>query len=354
MPDAARLKDPTSHAANPLMPGTGSPDVKIGSMPAWRAVPAGMGAGIEAAANAMKDLMSSPSLDPATTPAKLAQINSSLMQDAGNAEANGAPGASASTTSGFTSLMATNVTLTTAYTAAAAVPGGEPAAKTAYTEGIKAAAATFASAAMSAIAGVTDVHICPVPCPIPPHGPGVVTKGSKSVLINNLPAVRKGDKVFEACGGEDPIAMGEMTVLIGDDGGGPGAPTSSPATTSDAQSQKQSQAQSTEGALAAAAASGVPLIEVCQQCREMAAAANDRRFFVAFQVVDDETGRPRPGVRLKIHLPDGTEREAVTDGDGTIMIDDLESPGACDVTCDLDDASNNQTFDFVRMESRTL
>ena len=37
MPPAARITDPTTHGA-PLSPGPGSPDVLIGSLPAWRAL----------------------------------------------------------------------------------------------------------------------------------------------------------------------------------------------------------------------------------------------------------------------------------------------------------------------------
>jgi uncharacterized Zn-binding protein involved in type VI secretion len=38
MPAAARVGDPTSHASTPLGPGIGSPNVLIGSRPAWRAL----------------------------------------------------------------------------------------------------------------------------------------------------------------------------------------------------------------------------------------------------------------------------------------------------------------------------
>ncbi|MBI5866354.1 MAG: PAAR domain-containing protein [Planctomycetes bacterium] len=68
---------------------------------------------------------------------------------------------------------------------------------------------------MTAIAGTNDIHICPVPSGPAPHGPGVVTRGSSTVLINSLPAARQGDKVYEAAGGSDPIAMGCGTVVIG-------------------------------------------------------------------------------------------------------------------------------------------
>jgi len=37
MPPAARVTDPTTHGA-PLAPGPGSPDVLIGSLPAWRTI----------------------------------------------------------------------------------------------------------------------------------------------------------------------------------------------------------------------------------------------------------------------------------------------------------------------------
>jgi uncharacterized Zn-binding protein involved in type VI secretion len=102
--------------------------------------------------------------------------------------------------------------LTATWTTASVVSGGQPAANIAYTEGIKAAAA---SAVMSAMAGISDMHVCPIPVPIPPHGPGFVTKGSSTVVINKLPAARQGDQVMEACGGADPIAMGCPTVQIG-------------------------------------------------------------------------------------------------------------------------------------------
>jgi hypothetical protein len=64
------------------------------------------------------------------------------------------------------------------------------------------------------------MHVCPLPVPIPPHGPGFVTRGSDTVKIGNLPAARLGDQVYEACGGPDPIVQGCPTVVIGDSGSG--------------------------------------------------------------------------------------------------------------------------------------
>lgn len=348
MPPAARVADVTAHGP-PLTPGPGSPDVLIGFMPAWRALPSGMGAGIEKAADTMKDFMGTASFTPAETPSKLAEVFAALGQDAGQAAGNGAPGAPAGASGGATAAITANVALTATYVAAAAVPGGEPAAKTVYTEGIKAAGAAAASAAMSAMAGVADMHICPIPCPIPPHGPGLVTKGSKSVFINGLPAAREGDKVFEACGGSDPIQLGCQTVLIGDDGGGPASGGNAAAVEAAvAEAAEQAQAQSTTQALVSAAAAGTPLVEVCPQCEKLRKAARETKHHVKFQVVKDETNEPCRNVRLKIKLPDGTAEMHTTDAEGMIEIDDLDTPGACEIL----EMHDDQAFEVVRVESK--
>lgn len=245
MPMAARVADTTSHGT-PLSPGPGSPDVLIGFMPAWRAMPAGAGAGLESASSAMSQIMNAPMLRPPQTISPSLDVANGLSQSAAQAAAAGNPGGASGTASALSALTTANVSLTAAYTAAAAVPGSEPAAAQAYTLGIQAAAAASASAAFSAIAaGIADIHVCPIPAGIPPHGPGVVTQGSKSVLINNLPAARQGDKVIEAAGGSDPIAIGCTTVLIGDDGGGGG----------------QCESPSCAEAFANASADGVPLVD---------------------------------------------------------------------------------------------
>jgi uncharacterized Zn-binding protein involved in type VI secretion len=309
-----------------------------------------MGAGIESASDTMKDLMGSASLDPATTPAKLSQVFTALSQDTGTAGSKGAPGAPAATSSSQATLMTANVALTATHTAAAAVPGGKPAADAAYTLAIKAAAAAAMSAAMSAMAGMADMHICPIPVPVPPHGPGFVTKGSKSVFINKLPACREGDKVFEAAGGSDPIALGCQTVLIGDDGGGPATPDNAAAVAEAvAEAAQNAQAQSTAAALVAAAAAGTPLIEICPACARMREAAEKTKHMVAFRVVDDKTDQPIAGVALRITLPDGTEETHATDAEGMVEIDDLDQAGQCSVTCEKKDLRLPTTLDFVGM-----
>lgn len=65
MPSAARVADPVSHALPPVLTGgPGSPNVSIGGMPAWRALPSALGAAIEAASQAMDTLMGATLLTP--------------------------------------------------------------------------------------------------------------------------------------------------------------------------------------------------------------------------------------------------------------------------------------------------
>lgn len=66
---------------------------------------------------------------------------------------------------------------------------------------------------MPAWRATSDSHACPVSSPNP-HGTGIVTLGSTTVLINSLPAVRMGDIITEV-GPPNTIVMGCMTVQIG-------------------------------------------------------------------------------------------------------------------------------------------
>jgi uncharacterized Zn-binding protein involved in type VI secretion len=221
MPPAAKVTSVTGHGT-PLAPGPGCPTVMIGFTPAWRALPAAMASAVQGSSNVMNSFMVRPQMTPADGTASLVGISQSLAQQGAAAAGAGAPAAAATAGSMVAVLNTTNVALTSVWTAAVAVPGAQPAANIAYTEGVKAAAAAAASAVMASMASLSDIHICPIPVPIPPHGPGFVTNGSTTVVIGNLCAARQGDQVFEACGGPDPIAMGFPTVMIGDSGGGAG------------------------------------------------------------------------------------------------------------------------------------
>ncbi len=160
---AARTTDPVAHPLpGKLMPGPGSMNVFIGKLPAWRGIPAAAAAALQAAKQA-------------------SDIAIQALE------------ATTKSTSG--------------------TPAG-PAALAAEQAG-KAAALAALGSAISAMGGMSDIHACMVPSPVPPHGPGVVIDGSTTVLINNMPACRVGDTILEPLGPPDKIVMGEMTVIIG-------------------------------------------------------------------------------------------------------------------------------------------
>ncbi|MCG6860493.1 MAG: PAAR domain-containing protein [Chromatiaceae bacterium] len=159
---AARVTDPTVHMMTPLSPGPGSPNVMMGFLPAWRGIPAAAAGALQAAKTASE----------------------------------------------------VRIKAAEAATLAAAATPGAPAAKAAE-ETLKAAEATAMASTITSMAGGADIHMCPMPLPIPPHGPGVVIDGSTTVMINNLPACRVGDTVLEAIGPPNKIAMGCFQVLIG-------------------------------------------------------------------------------------------------------------------------------------------
>jgi len=160
---AARITDPVAHPLPPVLtPGPGSFNTLIGFLPAWRGVPAAAAAALQAAK----------------------QVSDAAIKSA------------------------------EAATAAAAGTPGAPAAKAAE-ETAKATAAAQMGSMISSMAGPADIHACTTPLPVPPHGPGVVIDGSKTVVINNLPACRLGDTVLEAVGPPNKIVMGCATVIIG-------------------------------------------------------------------------------------------------------------------------------------------
>lgn len=160
---AARITDSVSHPLPPVLTGgPGSPNVLIGSLPAWRGIPLASVGAIQSAKQ---------SSDIAIKSAESATL-----------AASGTP--------------------------------GMPAAKAAE-ETTKATAATTMSSLITSTAMGADIHNCSTPLPVPPHGPGVVVDGSQTVLINGLPACFMGNTIVEALGPPNKIVMGCTTVLIG-------------------------------------------------------------------------------------------------------------------------------------------
>jgi uncharacterized Zn-binding protein involved in type VI secretion len=160
---AARITDMVAHPLPPILTGgPGSFNVFIGGLPAWRGIPSAAAQGLQAAKQASDIVIK---------------------------------GAESTTV------------------AASGTPG-YPAAKAAE-ETAKATAAVTMGNMISGVGGMSDIHSCATPLPIPPHGPGVVINGSTTVLINGLPACRQGDTILEAIGPANKITGGCFTVMIG-------------------------------------------------------------------------------------------------------------------------------------------
>jgi uncharacterized Zn-binding protein involved in type VI secretion len=167
-----------------LFPGPGSFNVFIGGLPAWRGIPAGAVAGLQAAKQA-----ADTAVQAAETATKAAA---------------GSPGAPVAI-------------------------AAELATKTTVLASMGSAISSAAAGSVTASGGTPDIHACMTPSPVPPHGPGIVIDGSKTVFINGLPACRQGDTILEALGPTNKIRQGLASVLIGDatgavspDGDGPG------------------------------------------------------------------------------------------------------------------------------------
>ncbi len=139
MPPAARITDMVAHVAPPML--TGGPTamtVLIGFLSAWRGIGGAAAAAIQAANQSANVAIQSA--------------------EAATLAAAGTPGALA------------------AYTAEQTLK------------------ASMLAANSSMISGSgTDIHVCSTPSPVPPHGPGVVTTPSATVMICNMPAARMGD-----------------------------------------------------------------------------------------------------------------------------------------------------------------
>ncbi len=156
MPAAARFSDMTVHGS-PMVPGTGSMNVLVGNLPAWRAM---------------------------------------------------APGAVVS----FLALVA-KITINVNILAAALSSNNVPAAAKAGKD--------LADQVPKAVAmiGANDKIVCPMlllRISGPPHGMGVMTAGSTTVMVNNLPAGRVGDQIRELLSPEPNMcAVGLPTVQIG-------------------------------------------------------------------------------------------------------------------------------------------
>lgn len=178
---AARFGDPVTHVNPPTLssPGPGSPDVIIDHKKAWRGVDAAAASALQAAK-------------------KTSDAAVDLTIEARKTAEKAVLAASAPPTPALAGAQAT-----------------EKAAKAAE-QLAKATALSTLSTMVNSMAMGADIHLCRVPSPSPPHGPGVVVDGSDTVFINGKPACRKGDTVVEPLGPPNKIKDGCPTVFIGE------------------------------------------------------------------------------------------------------------------------------------------
>jgi uncharacterized Zn-binding protein involved in type VI secretion len=158
-----------------------------------------------------------------------------------------------------------------------------------------------------------DMHVCPMMTPgVPPipHVGGPVTLGSTGVLIGGMPAARMGDMLV-CVGPPDTVAMGCMTVLIGEaspgggGGGGAGAPAVAAAKAS-----------------AAIASSGNKESTTKQE------------HWIEFEF-KDKAGNEVSGVHYKLTDTDNKESKSVLKTDGRILRDGVKQGQAKVVLIDL-------------------
>lgn len=213
MPCAARFADLPSHAPTGagLAPGPGCLTVGIEGLPAWRGLPPGLESVVEYASTRTAEFLMGPVMTPAEAEPGLAEIIRALDAAAREAARHQVPGAIPVSVAEAGSLLAAHTALSATWASASAAPGGVPAASAAFTREIRLAVTKSVSRFFLLFAAVSDMHLCPVS----PHGPGFVTRGSKTVFIGNLPAARSGDVLWEACGGPSTIVSGCESVRIG-------------------------------------------------------------------------------------------------------------------------------------------
>lgn len=229
---------------------------------------------------------------------------------------------------------------------------------------------------MPPAARISDNHVCPMVTGVVPHVGGPINKGEPTVMIGYMPAARLGDTLI-CVGPPDVIVKGSftvkigympaarltdttahggtimgpgcVTVMIGDAGGGGGGgagggPGDRPSPSDDNSSEAPT-TEAVKGSLVSAAITGGALVATFAKD----GTAEDIKSTFALKVVLDENDEPIPGIEVQITLPTGEMVEERTDSSGRVRIPEVDAPGMCSVTCELDDARLPRTYDFVAM-----
>lgn len=71
----------------------------------------------------------------------------------------------------------------------------------------------------------------------------------------------------------------------------------------------------------------------------------DEKTWIKFEILDEKSGKPVPGVTLKVKLPNGESRNVTSNAAGVIEITDIP-PG----TCEIERMTDNQTFEVVSIQ----
>lgn len=88
---------------------------------------------------------------------------------------------------------------------------------------------------------------------------------------------------------------------------------------------------------------GDPSQDDTQEAAEESLADKKKTHFIKFQVTDEDTGKPLPGVTVKLRLPTGELRTLTTDGQGMVKVEGLPEGGSWD----LEAIESNDTLEVT-------
>jgi len=209
-------------------------------------------------------------------------------------------------------------------------------------------------------ARVGDMHVCPMQTPavvpIPHVGGPILPPGAPTVLIGGQPAACVGDMAI-CVGPPDVIILGSFTVLmagkpaarmgdmcvhggvivggfptvmIGDAGGGPGAPLG----------PNMIPARTVQGAtMSAARQQGAAFVEMGCDAPKPPPPPDPKRPHYVEIVVTHPSGAPAPDQRYRVVDSEGHEHVGFVGADGVGRVNGLP-PGSCRISFpDLDDRS---------------
>jgi hypothetical protein len=147
--------------------------------------------------------------------------------------------------------------------------------------------------------------------------PDSVVKGSSGVMIGGRPAARVGD----TCAHGGSITLGCMTVMIGESSPSPPPIVVVPPLPGSVAAKSSSPVQKSQSAKP----------ETTKAEGKKGVEKEKPLYFAEFELVGED-GKGIGLEKYRVTLPDGSVREGVTDLQGRVRIDGLESQGSCKIT----------------------